>query len=101
MYFQSCLSWDDKFVPLFMVVLSSRTFVGISARMGVDGAFGQVGLEWVTQVRTSTSLDGGIYVHNGQSLKMVLNTPDDVIDILSFRFEILSEKNVKKKLAHQ
>ncbi|KAB5579798.1 hypothetical protein PHYPO_G00199100 [Pangasianodon hypophthalmus] len=84
-----------------------KTFVGISARMGVDGAFGRVGLEWVTQVRTSTSLDGGIYVHNGQSLKMVLNTPDDVMDILSFSFrmycisgesrEELTPRNLKEK----
>lgn len=62
--------------------------------MGVDGAFGRVGLEWVSHLRTSTSLDGGIYVHNGQSLKMVLNTPDDVMDILSFRSESLCVKNV-------
>lgn len=78
-----------------MVVLLTRTFVGISARMGVDGAFGRVGMEWVTQVRTSTSLDGGIHVHNGQSLKMVLNTPDDVMDILSFRSEMFYQKNLK------
>lgn len=77
-----------------MVVLSTRTFVAISVRMGVDGAFGRVGMEWVTQFKTSTSLDGGIYVHNGQSLKMVLNTPDDVMDILSFRSEIFHKKNI-------
>lgn len=87
MSFQSCLSCGDKSASSFVAVLPTRTFVGISARMGVDGAFGRVGLEWVTQLRTSTSLDGGIYVHNGQSLKMVLNTPDDVMDILSFRSE--------------
>ncbi|TSS97525.1 Vitellogenin [Bagarius yarrelli] len=67
--------------------IKPKTFVGISARIGVDGAFGRVGLEWVTQFKTSTTMDGGIYVHNGQSLKMVLNTPDDVMDILSFRSE--------------
>lgn len=78
-----------------MVALSSRAFVDISARMGVDGAFGRVGLEWVTQFRTSTTLDGGIYVHNGQSLKTVLNTPDDVMDILSFRSESIYQTNEK------
>lgn len=62
--------------------------------MGVDGAFGRVGLEWVTQFRTSTTFDGGIYVHNGQSLKMVLNTPDDVMDILSFRSERFYQRNI-------
>ncbi|KAK3567891.1 hypothetical protein QTP86_027307 [Hemibagrus guttatus] len=84
-----------------------KAFVDISARMGVDGAFGRVGLEWVTQFRTSTTSDGGIYVHNGQSLKMVLNTPDDVMDILSFSFrmyrisgesrEELTTRNLKEK----
>ncbi|XP_066536340.1 uncharacterized protein [Hoplias malabaricus] len=64
--------------------IKPNAFVGLWARMGVDGAFGRVGLEWVTQVRTSTSLDGGLYMHNGQSLKMVLNTPEDVMDIVSF-----------------
>ncbi|XP_046708205.1 uncharacterized protein LOC124387728 [Silurus meridionalis] len=68
--------------------LKPKAFVAMSARMGFDGAFGQVGLEWVTQFRTSTSLDGSIYVHNGQNLKMVLNTPDDAMDILSFSFRI-------------
>ncbi|XP_058251674.1 apolipophorins isoform X3 [Hemibagrus wyckioides] len=84
-----------------------KAFVDISARMGVDGGFGRVGLEWVTQFRTSTTLDGGIYVHNGQSLKMVLNTPDDVMEILSFSFrmyrisgesrEELTPRNLKEK----
>lgn len=87
-----------------MAVYLTRAFVGISARVGVDGAFGRVGLEWVTQLKTSTSLDGGIYVGkwtksevgNGQSLKMVFNTPDDVMDILSFRSDILLEEYKKK-----
>ncbi|XP_037400850.1 uncharacterized protein LOC108437497 isoform X3 [Pygocentrus nattereri] len=88
--------------------IKPNAFVGISARMGVDGVFGRVGLEWATQVRTSTSLDGGVYVHNGQSLKMVLNTPEDVMDIVSFssrmyrvsgesKEELTASRNLKEK----
>ncbi|XP_072544439.1 uncharacterized protein [Salminus brasiliensis] len=88
--------------------IKPSAFVGISARMGVDGAFGRAGLEWVTQVRTSTSLDGGVYVHNGQSLKMVLNTPEDAMDVLSFssrmyrvsgesKEELTASRNLKEK----
>ncbi|XP_049338919.1 uncharacterized protein LOC103023384 isoform X1 [Astyanax mexicanus] len=88
--------------------IKPNAFIGLSARMGVDGAFGRVGLEWVTQVRTSTSLDGGVYVHNGQSLKMVLNTPEDVMDVLSFssrmyrvsgesKEELTALRNLKEK----
>ncbi|XP_035391907.1 uncharacterized protein LOC113570078 [Electrophorus electricus] len=64
--------------------IKPNAFIAISARIGVDGALGRSGLEWVTWVRTSTSMDGGAYVHNGQSLKMVLNMPEDVMDIMSF-----------------
>ncbi|ROJ13810.1 Apolipophorin [Anabarilius grahami] len=64
-----------------------NALVAISVRAGVDGAFGRVGLEWVTQLKTFSSLDGAVYLHHGQSLKVVLNTPEDVMDILTFKYE--------------
>lgn len=70
-----------------LFVLLRSALVAISVRAGVDGAFGRVGLEWVTQLKTFTSLDGAVYLHHGQSLKVVLNTPEDVMDILTFRYE--------------
>ncbi|XP_057190895.1 apolipophorins-like isoform X2 [Triplophysa rosa] len=85
-----------------------NAFVAISVRAGVDGAFGRVGSEWVTQFKTSTSLDGGVYVHHGQSVKVALNTPEDVIDIFTFssrmfhvsgdtREELTAMRNLKEK----
>lgn len=68
-----------------MFVFWRSALVAISVRAGVDGAFGRVGSEWVTQLKTSTSLDGGVFVHHGQSVKVALNTPEDVMDILTFR----------------
>ncbi|XP_065125287.1 uncharacterized protein [Paramisgurnus dabryanus] len=82
--------------------------VAISVRAGVDGAFGRVGSEWVTQLKTSSSLDGGVYVHHGQNIKVALNTPEDVMDILTFssrmfrvsgdtREELIATRNLKEK----
>lgn len=70
---------------LFVLVRSA--LVAISVRAGVDGVFGRVGLEWVSQLKTFTSLDGAVYLHHGQSLKVVLNTPEDVMDVLTFKYE--------------
>ncbi|XDV26873.1 hypothetical protein PO909_030500, partial [Leuciscus waleckii] len=85
-----------------------NALVAISVRAGVDGAFGRVGLEWVSQLKTFTSLDGAVYLHHGQSLKVVLNTPEDVMDILTFssrmfrvsgdsKEELMATRNLKEK----
>ncbi|KAL2097205.1 hypothetical protein ACEWY4_006412 [Coilia grayii] len=82
--------------------------IGISARMGIDGALGQVGLEWVSKFKTSASLDGSIQLHNGQAFKMTLNTPDESMDLLSLslgmyrlsgdiREELTSPRNLIEK----
>ncbi|XP_056320730.1 uncharacterized protein LOC130234526 [Danio aesculapii] len=88
--------------------IKPSALVGISVRAGVDGAIGRVGLEWVTQLKTSTSLDGAVYLHHGQNLKLVLNTPEDVMDILTFnsrmfrvsgdsKEELVVTRNLKEK----
>ncbi|XP_043117620.1 uncharacterized protein LOC122360826 [Puntigrus tetrazona] len=85
-----------------------NALVALSVRAGVDGAFGRVGLEWVSQLKTFTSLDGAIYLHHGQSLKVVLNTPEDVMDVLTFnsrmfrvsgdsKEELIATRNLKEK----
>ncbi|XP_016110069.1 uncharacterized protein [Sinocyclocheilus grahami] len=85
-----------------------NALVAISVRAGVDGAFGRLGLEWVTQLKTFTSLDGAVYLHHGQSLKVVLNTPEDVMDVLTFnsrmyrvsgesKEELIATRNLKEK----
>lgn len=53
--------------------------------MGVDGALGQVGLEWSSKFKSSASLNGSVQLHNGQAVKVILNTPDESMDLLSFR----------------
>ncbi|KAF4116813.1 hypothetical protein G5714_001366 [Onychostoma macrolepis] len=85
-----------------------NALVAISVRAGVDGAFGRVGLEWVSQLKTFTSLDGAVFLHHGQSLKVVLNTPEDVMDVLTFnsrmfhvsgdsKEELIATRNLKEK----
>ncbi|XP_051722649.1 uncharacterized protein LOC127497907 isoform X1 [Ctenopharyngodon idella] len=85
-----------------------NALVDVSVRAGVDGAFGRVGLEWVTQLKTFTSLDGAVYLHHGQSLKVVLNTPEEVMDVLTFnsrmfrvsgdsKEELIATRNLKEK----
>lgn len=59
--------------------------MGLSARMGVDGALGQAAVDWISELRSSTSLDGSIQLQEGQDLKVTLNTPEDVMDIISIK----------------
>ncbi|XP_034558816.1 apolipophorins-like [Notolabrus celidotus] len=56
--------------------------VGLSVRMGVDGALGQAAMDWLAELRSSTSLDGSIQLQEGRDLKVTLNTPEDVMDII-------------------
>ncbi|XP_068195919.1 uncharacterized protein [Antennarius striatus] len=57
--------------------------VGLSARMGVDGVLGRAAVDWVSQLRSSTSLDGSLQLQEGRDVKITLNTPEDVMDIFS------------------
>ncbi|KAG5286655.1 hypothetical protein AALO_G00017330 [Alosa alosa] len=98
----------DWFNFLLSGHIKPNALVGISVRMGIDGALGQVGLEWSTKLKTSTSLDGSIQLRNGQAFKVILNTPDESMDLLSFssgifrvsggmREELSSSKNLMEK----
>lgn len=59
--------------------------MGLSARMGVDGALGQAAVDWVSEVKSSTSLDGSVQLQEGRDLRVTVNTPEDVMDIISLR----------------
>ncbi|XP_077762768.1 uncharacterized protein LOC144318994 [Canis aureus] len=56
----------------------------ISAQMGTVGALGQAGLRWVTSVRGTASLDGGIEARKARDLHVHLNTPEEAVELLSF-----------------
>ncbi|XP_028987619.2 uncharacterized protein LOC114844422 isoform X3 [Betta splendens] len=58
-------------------------YVGLSVRMGVDGALGQAALDWVSELRSSTSLDGSVQLQEGRDARVMLNTPEDVMDVIS------------------
>nr|XP_033819216.1 uncharacterized protein LOC117369188 isoform X2 [Geotrypetes seraphini] len=64
--------------------IKPSALIQISAQMGVVGALGQAGLKWVTRIRTSTSLDGGVQVKKGRELKVFLNTPEESMEIIDF-----------------
>nr|XP_040026805.1 uncharacterized protein LOC120815845 isoform X3 [Gasterosteus aculeatus aculeatus] len=66
--------------------IKPSAYVGLSAGMGVDGALGQAAVLWVSELKSSTSLDGGIQMQEGQDVRVTLNTPEDVMDIVSLRF---------------
>uniref|UniRef100_UPI003AABB2CD uncharacterized protein n=1 Tax=Centroberyx gerrardi TaxID=166262 RepID=UPI003AABB2CD len=63
--------------------IKPSAYVGLAARMGVDGALGQAGVDWVSELRSSTSLDGSVHLQEGQDLRVTLNTPEDLMDIIS------------------
>ncbi|XP_064448631.1 uncharacterized protein LOC123844460 [Mirounga angustirostris] len=56
----------------------------VSVQMGAVGALGQAGLRWVTGIRGTASLDGGIHARKGRDLKVHLNTPEEAVELLSF-----------------
>ncbi|XP_039239514.1 uncharacterized protein LOC113982708 [Pipra filicauda] len=64
--------------------IKPSAFVQLSVHMGTVGTVGQAGLGWLTGMRTSTSLDGGIQVKKGQELKVFLNTPEESMEIINF-----------------
>ncbi|XP_075370784.1 uncharacterized protein LOC142415850 [Mycteria americana] len=64
--------------------IKPSAFVQLSVQMGTVGTLGQAGLSWLTGMRTSTSLDGGIQVKKGQELKVFLNTPEESMEIINF-----------------
>ena len=76
-----CLGLQDAVVCLFLSAL-----LRISAQMGTVGTLGQAGLRWVTGVRGTASLDGGIRTKKGQDLKVHLNTPEEAVELLRFRW---------------
>ncbi|XP_074545635.1 uncharacterized protein LOC141804879 [Halichoeres trimaculatus] len=63
--------------------IKPNAHVGLSARMGVDGALGQAAVDWVAELRSSTSLDGSVQLQEGRDLRVTLNTPEDIMDIIS------------------
>lgn len=65
-------------------------YVGLSARMGVDSALGQAAVEWVSELSSSTSLDGSIQLQEGRDVRVTLNTPEDLMDIISLRYSLWS-----------
>ncbi|XP_064582376.1 uncharacterized protein LOC135454311 [Zonotrichia leucophrys gambelii] len=64
--------------------IKPSAFVQLSVQMGIVGTLGQAGLKWLTGMRTSTSLDGGIQVKKGKELKVFLNTPEESMEIINF-----------------
>ena len=47
---------------------------------------GRAAVEWVAELRSSTSLDGSIQLQEGRDVRVTLNTPEDLMDIISLRY---------------
>lgn len=71
--------------------LPTSAHVELSARMGVASALGHAAVEWVSELRSSTSLDGSLQLQEGRDLRVMLNTPEDVMDIVSIRSQLSKE----------
>ncbi|XP_007462901.1 PREDICTED: uncharacterized protein LOC103069110 [Lipotes vexillifer] len=78
-----CLGLQDAVVCLFL-----RALFQISAQMGTVGTLGQAGLRWVTGVRGTAGLDGGIRIKKGQDLRVHLNTPEEAVELLRFSSQL-------------
>ncbi|XP_069367779.1 uncharacterized protein [Paralichthys olivaceus] len=64
--------------------IKPNAYVGLSTRMGVDSALGQAAVDWVSELTSSTSLDGSVQLQEGRDVRVTLNTPEDVMDMISF-----------------
>ncbi|XP_077415011.1 uncharacterized protein LOC144044458 isoform X2 [Vanacampus margaritifer] len=51
--------------------------------MGVDGTLGHAAVHWMSELVSSTSLDGSVHMQEGQDLRVTLNTPEEAMDIMS------------------
>ncbi|MEQ2290686.1 hypothetical protein AMECASPLE_005659 [Ameca splendens] len=60
-----------------------NAYVDLSARMGVNGALGQAAVEWLAELKSSPSLDGSFQLQEGRDIRVTLNTPQDILDIIS------------------
>ncbi|XP_030220560.1 uncharacterized protein LOC115549482 [Gadus morhua] len=56
--------------------------------MGVDGVLGQVGVEWASELISSTSLDGSVQLQEGQDLRVKLNTLEEHMDLFSLNSRV-------------
>ncbi|XP_029970976.1 vitellogenin-like [Salarias fasciatus] len=56
---------------------------GLSARFGVDSALGAAAVEWAAELNSSTSLDGSVQMQEGRDVRVTLNTPEDLMDVIS------------------
>ncbi|XP_026169161.1 uncharacterized protein LOC113134139 [Mastacembelus armatus] len=68
--------------------IKPNTYMGLSARMGVDGALGQAGVDWVSELTSSINVDGSVQLQEGRDVRVILNTPEDVMDIISLRSQV-------------
>ncbi|XP_072466121.1 uncharacterized protein [Notamacropus eugenii] len=68
--------------------IKPSALIQIAAQMSVAGFHGKAGVKWVTGIRSSTSLDGGITVKRGQELKMFLNTPEESMELVNFSSKV-------------
>nr|XP_020442398.1 uncharacterized protein LOC109951951 [Monopterus albus] len=68
--------------------IKPSTYVGLSARFGVDGALGQAAVDWVSEIRSSVSLDGSVQLQEGRDVRVMLNTPEDIMDIISLSSQV-------------
>lgn len=66
--------------------LSPSALLQVLAQMGTAGTLGQAELRWLTRVHGTTSLDGSIQARKSQDLKVHLNAPEDLVELLSFRW---------------
>ncbi|XP_029380588.1 apolipophorins [Echeneis naucrates] len=58
-------------------------YVRLAARAGVDSAIGQAAVDWVSELGSTTSLDGSVQLQEGRDVRITLNTPEDIMDIIS------------------
>uniref|UniRef100_A0A7N6A2B4 Vitellogenin domain-containing protein n=1 Tax=Anabas testudineus TaxID=64144 RepID=A0A7N6A2B4_ANATE len=68
--------------------IKPTAYMGLSTRMGVDGALGQAAVDWISELRSSTSLDGSVQLQEGRDVRVTLNTPEDIMDIISLRSQV-------------
>lgn len=92
MFFYAIVLWNSFHSHHHFLTSEWQDFLGfsiyssLSATVGVHSVLGQAAVQWIAELKSSTSLDGSIQMEDGGNIRVVLNTPEDSMDIISLRY---------------
>ncbi|XP_023821135.2 uncharacterized protein LOC101165344 isoform X4 [Oryzias latipes] len=88
LYLNGKLNYRDPFPYFLNGYIKPSIYSSLSATVGVHSVLGQAAVQWIAELKSSTSLDGSIQMEDGGNIRVVLNTPEDSMDIISLSSKV-------------